>query len=387
MSQSLTIHSPPPCPHLHRGYCLEASRLLGMEIRAGGSVCNVSCAGPWAGPYCGREISDEARGSWAAKMFRYACGKLINKIRARYSKPIEVWIPDEVAAEVREAFAPLIREHEWIRSIGLTGSILSREHKAAAKDLDIVLTVDDLRHFIDAKRDHRFAAPAEIASLPVDLFIHPEGGGSFFMVLDLLSDPPILTTCAPYNVVAVDPRIRVEHNAKAEPVYLAFIDSLPLPVAEDEPRAIPPRAERMVIHPAAVVVDAAGKPINRAMPGPGSLVRRILRSLGFTYDAGNVLHCPSGETVHKCGCAAFAELMNQWGYLGCLRRRREIRGWFTVKASQCGIKMDATYRSLLGRAIREALRAYFTRAAAPDPPSDGPMPPKLDPSPPLPPPP
>jgi hypothetical protein len=78
----------------------------------------------------------------------------------------------------------------------------------------------------------------------------------------------------------------------------------------------------------------------RTPSGPGEVMRSVLVSLGFRYDAAG-LRCPSGAMVSACGCEAMRQQMNRWGYLGCLRHRRELVKWFAGKAGECGIDIGA----------------------------------------------
>ncbi|MEO0966196.1 MAG: hypothetical protein AAFY08_13890 [Planctomycetota bacterium] len=59
----------------------------------------------------------------------------------------------------------------------------------------------------------------------------------------------------------------------------------------------------------------------------------------------------------RCRCAERARLMDEWGWSGCWKRRREIIDWFVSEAAKRGhpIKRSAV-RSLLLAAWREMLR-------------------------------
>jgi hypothetical protein len=57
--------------------------------------------------------------------------------------------------------------------------------------------------------------------------------------------------------------------------------------------------------------------------GPGSVMGAVLKELGYTKKPG-------------CGCAAFAAKMNAWGWVGCVRHRKEIMAWFHAKAVEAG---------------------------------------------------
>ncbi len=75
--------------------------------------------------------------------------------------------------------------------------------------------------------------------------------------------------------------------------------------------------------------------------GPGSLVSIVLSKLG--YVAGPL-----------CGCRAFADKMNAWGWWGCYRNRQEIVEWFTLKAREQNIEVDGVgVWSLVKTGIRD----------------------------------
>lgn len=98
------------------------------------------------------------------------------------------------------------------------------------------------------------------------------------------------------------------------------------------------------------------------LPGPGSVVRTVLHHIGY-------------QAHWDCGCAAFAEKMNCWGYVGCWRRREEIISWFIKKARDIGVEVNRDrVWSLIWAGLMDLKRRYNCRSGAcplPDRPPDG----------------
>ncbi len=89
------------------------------------------------------------------------------------------------------------------------------------------------------------------------------------------------------------------------------------------------------------------------LPGPGDLVKIILQKLGHEVREGK-LYCANGKPVSGCGCRAMQEMMNAWGYLGCIKRMKRIVDWFSKKAKDCGHQIDnGTASELISIAINE----------------------------------
>ncbi len=87
--------------------------------------------------------------------------------------------------------------------------------------------------------------------------------------------------------------------------------------------------------------------------GPGELVSRILGLFGFQSTCDGVI-CPNGSKLEKCGCCAMKSRMNELGYIGCLRHRRELVEWFVAKARECGVEIGGpTALSLLWAGLRQ----------------------------------
>jgi hypothetical protein len=61
--------------------------------------------------------------------------------------------------------------------------------------------------------------------------------------------------------------------------------------------------------------------------GPGDVVKLLLAKIGYRPHA-------------NCGCEAFRQQMNTWGWRGCLRRRKEIIDWFASKAREQGLHVE-----------------------------------------------
>lgn len=75
----------------------------------------------------------------------------------------------------------------------------------------------------------------------------------------------------------------------------------------------------------------------KAPPGPGSHLKALLKSLGFTGALG-------------CGCEAMAADMDRWGVAGCRRHRGEIEARLRAKAKEVGwgAKLAAGVRAAAG---------------------------------------
>lgn len=99
-------------------------------------------------------------------------------------------------------------------------------------------------------------------------------------------------------------------------------------------------------------IDVASLPAPASSPaqtsGPGDVVR-------------NVLACLEIRAASNCGCEAMRQSMNQWGWWGCWKRRREIVEWFSLKAKEQEITIDAR---LVLRAIVAAWREIRPSAIA-----------------------
>lgn len=75
--------------------------------------------------------------------------------------------------------------------------------------------------------------------------------------------------------------------------------------------------------------------------GPGTVVKRVLASMGIRQVGGAVV-CPGGKRITGCGCDAFARRMNAWGWARCLTDKRGvILKWFAAKAKDCEVQLDA----------------------------------------------
>lgn len=86
--------------------------------------------------------------------------------------------------------------------------------------------------------------------------------------------------------------------------------------------------------------------------GPGTLMKMILERIGIVRDERGV-RCPSGKHIAVCGCRAMEQKMNRWGVIGCIAHADEIVRWFSGKAGDCGIKLDArSARQILASAWR-----------------------------------
>lgn len=89
--------------------------------------------------------------------------------------------------------------------------------------------------------------------------------------------------------------------------------------------------------PSTIPKAAPAKP---RIPGPGDAVKMVLGELGI-------------KPAKHCGCNAKAAEMNQWGWVGCLRHRKELIEWFAAKAKEQGITVDA---AMILRALVAAFR-------------------------------
>jgi len=200
------------CENHYKGVCIKASNLLGTTCIVTHNLCDISCKDYWHGPYNGRKTTDEQLGFFAKKMLNCAWKNSVEKVRKRYSKPIEVWIPD-ITEEIKSAFAH-ITALPWVDGIALTGSILGRG--LSNKDLDVVLIVKNLRSYIDFKDS--LDIPKEIAGLKVDMFAS-EQKATFFMSLHL--NDFVLYKSGLYNTVSIDPRIKSVVDTGKE-IYATF---------------------------------------------------------------------------------------------------------------------------------------------------------------------
>lgn len=61
--------------------------------------------------------------------------------------------------------------------------------------------------------------------------------------------------------------------------------------------------------------------------GPGDAIKFILGKIGYT-------------SRPSCGCDEFRRRMNEWGYWGCIRHRREIIEWFLAKSAEAGLPIS-----------------------------------------------
>jgi hypothetical protein len=59
----------------------------------------------------------------------------------------------------------------------------------------------------------------------------------------------------------------------------------------------------------------------RRGPGPGTVLKAVLRKLGFT-------------STKECRCNDRAHMMNMWGPAGCRERNQEIVGWLAEEAKK-----------------------------------------------------
>ena len=71
--------------------------------------------------------------------------------------------------------------------------------------------------------------------------------------------------------------------------------------------------------------------------GPGTVLKAMLRRLGFKYEAG-------------CQCADHAKQMNRWGPDGCEKNFDIISGWLAAEAEKRGIP----YLTSLGKVLISA---------------------------------
>lgn len=96
--------------------------------------------------------------------------------------------------------------------------------------------------------------------------------------------------------------------------------------------------------PAASVPAGAPQAAPSLTGGPGDLVKIILDKLGI-------------KPARNCGCEAMRRRMNEWGYRGCWRHRRDILNWFRSKAAESRVDWPASRASaLFVDAIRAALK-------------------------------
>jgi len=79
--------------------------------------------------------------------------------------------------------------------------------------------------------------------------------------------------------------------------------------------------------------------------GPGDVVKLVLNRMGY-------------RPTPTCGCEEFRVQMNEWGWRGCLRRRREIVAWFLTKAREQGINVE---ENAIWPLIRAGLKDVLTR--------------------------
>ncbi|MBC8105691.1 MAG: hypothetical protein H7Z14_03805 [Anaerolineae bacterium] len=78
--------------------------------------------------------------------------------------------------------------------------------------------------------------------------------------------------------------------------------------------------------------------------GPGDVVKLVLARMGYQ------LH-------PNCGCEEFRQQMNAWGWRGCIRRRKQIIEWFTLKARERNIDVtDASIWSLVRGGLKDLLK-------------------------------
>ena len=78
--------------------------------------------------------------------------------------------------------------------------------------------------------------------------------------------------------------------------------------------------------------------------GPGDVVKLVLARLGY-------------RPHPNCGCDEFRQQMNEWGWWGCLRRRREVVAWFVSKAREQDIAVaDDSVWSLVRAGMRDLLK-------------------------------
>ena len=81
--------------------------------------------------------------------------------------------------------------------------------------------------------------------------------------------------------------------------------------------------------------------------GPGSAIKMIISALGIPATSG-------------CGCERFCRKMNAWGWVGCVKHRREIIQWFGAKAKESSIDISpAGLRRIV-------LNAIFRRNSIPE---------------------
>lgn len=71
--------------------------------------------------------------------------------------------------------------------------------------------------------------------------------------------------------------------------------------------------------------------------GPGGMLHKLIEACGF-------------KPGPQCGCAKFAQQMNEWGWLGCLTtHRQEIVDWLVAQAKKNGVELkSASVMGLVG---------------------------------------
>lgn len=94
-------------------------------------------------------------------------------------------------------------------------------------------------------------------------------------------------------------------------------------------------------------------PTRAPQRGPGDAVALVLAKLGYKSTEHGLV-CPDGKRMGQCGCEAMRRKMNEWGYVGCWRRRKEIGAFFVQQAARCGVALDsAGVLALMKAALRE----------------------------------
>lgn len=181
------LMSLPQCPHLHKetSICKHASECLGAPWPVDGAFCNATCR--QFGPNLGREMLPGQEAYWiellfSGKYFRWGTKALLAKAWDRHHKPMTIVPPKNLEA-CREALQPL-QDHPAIKTICITGSAIAKEADWPCKDIDVVVVVNSLDAYLDAKDEVDALMPEEIGGIVTDFFVL-NFPSAFFITVDL----------------------------------------------------------------------------------------------------------------------------------------------------------------------------------------------------------
>lgn len=103
----------------------------------------------------------------------------ISEVIDKYRKQTTIMVP-EIWGKINETFSSLMKNQDWFKDVGLTGSIIV-DGVTNHKDIDIVIYITDIDKYIGWKTSNDL--PSHIDNLKIDYYIYIDPMVQFFTSL------------------------------------------------------------------------------------------------------------------------------------------------------------------------------------------------------------